>query len=144
MSDIGDDLTPSATNSRDALLVALAARAKAEQAQRDIDSHEDVCAERYENIHAKLTEMKTEFSAQNRRIWGLFGWLGGTGFLILMGVLSFLLRAQYDTITAMSKASRDRIELRDRIEAVQPLPPQVIIQRAPGSPEIGATVEHQP
>jgi uncharacterized protein YbcC (UPF0753/DUF2309 family) len=45
-----------------------------------IKAHEDLCAERYANIHATLAEMKADAKVQNRLIIGvllaLVGWMG--------------------------------------------------------------------
>ena len=113
----------------DALTIARDGKSKAEQALREIESHEDVCAERYKNINEKL-EM----------LFKVIAWAGGAAFLLVMGLLGFLAKTQFESISALQKATLQRTEI---LERTQPMPPQVIIQRAPGQPEIGATVEQQ-
>lgn len=105
--------------------VAYEALNLARQNARDIEGHEDICAERYQNIHEKLG-----------MIFRIIAWAGGTGFLLIMGLLAFLAKTQFESIRALQSAAVQRV-------SAQPLPPQVIIQRAPGQAEMGATVEPQ-
>ncbi len=109
--------------------VAYEALNLARQNARDIEGHEDICAERYQNIHEKLG-----------MIFRIIAWAGGTGFLLITGLLAFLAKTQFESIKALQDAAVQRTGL---LERAQPLPPQVIIQRAPGQAEMGATVEPQ-
>lgn len=108
----------------DALTMAREANDKAERALRDIEGHEDICAERYRNINEKLG-----------MLFKIIAWAGGTGFLLIMGLLAFLAKTQFESINALQKAAV--------VQRADPLPPQVIIQRAPGQGDMGATVERQ-
>lgn len=63
--------------------VAYEALNLAKQNARDIESHEDICAERYGNIHKAIDEIK-----------GTLKWAGGGAFTIIMAVLGFLLAQQ--------------------------------------------------
>lgn len=110
----------------------------ARHAQQQVDNHEEVCAERYKTIHESLTKLETSFDKQLGMIWKVIAWAGGSAFLIVMGLLGFLAKTQFDQITALQTAAAQRAP------AAQQLPPQVIIQRAPGSPELGATIEPRP
>jgi hypothetical protein len=48
-------------------------------AYQKIESHEELCAERYETIHEKLGDLKTNAGAQNKMLLGvllaLLGWM---------------------------------------------------------------------
>lgn len=44
--------------------------AKAEAAQQKIDSHEELCAERYGTINSTLGELKKGQEGHSRAIWG--------------------------------------------------------------------------
>lgn len=59
--------------------IAYEARNLARQNARDIEQHEDLCAERYAGIHDKIGEIK-----------GMLKWAGGTGFSIIIGLVGFL------------------------------------------------------
>lgn len=113
----------------DALTMARDAMAKAEQNARDIEGHEDICAERYENIREKLG-----------MLFKIIAWAGGSAFAIVMGLLAFLAKTQFDQIKTLQSAVGQRTELLERAQSV---PPQVIIQRAPGQTEMGASVERR-
>jgi hypothetical protein len=119
--------------------IAYEAQTLAKQAVRDIEQHEDVCAERYGNIHKALAEMKVEFKEANAKTSKTFWWMFTTGFAILISLLGFLLKAQIDTIAEMAKATAQRSVIMERTRPT--LPPQVIIQPAPGQSDMGATVE---
>lgn len=96
------------------------------QNERDIESHEAICAERYTNINDKLST-----------IFKIIAWAGGTGFLLIMGLLGFLAKTQFESINALQKVTVQGLE-----RAQQPAPPpQVIIQPAQGLSNMGATVE---
>lgn len=115
----------------DALMMAQKADGKADSVAQAQESHEEVCAERYKNIHEKLG-----------MIFKIIAWAGGSAFLVIMGLLGFLAKTQFDTISEMSKATAQRTE---QMERAQAQPPQVVIQSQPGSPQItGATVDRKP
>lgn len=118
----------------DALLLA-------QQAKQEVLAHEDVCAQRYLNIQNELTGIKDSI----RNLWKIIAWAGSTTMLIVMGLLSFLLKIQFENSQALQTATAQRLEINERTDAIerhQAMPPRVIIQRGPsGSPEIGATIE---
>ena len=105
--------------------VAYEARELARQAQRDIESHEAVCAERYGNINDKLN-----------MLFKIIAWAGGTAFLVVMGLLTYLAKTQFENITALQQALAQQ-------QRIPVSPPQVYIQPAPGSPPMGASVDKQ-
>ena len=58
----------------------MAERKTVEGAYAKIESHEDLCAERYRTIHETLGDMKADAKTQNKLIIGvllaLVGWMG--------------------------------------------------------------------
>src|SRR5262245_10048913 len=62
------------------------ALARANSAHERIESHEDLCAERYKNLHANVDEIKSTM----RRF-------GGAMFVTLIGVLGWLLAYQVNS-----------------------------------------------
>lgn len=78
---------------------------------RDIESHEDLCAERYAGIHDKIREIK-----------GVITWAGGFAFVTVVGILGFLAQAQFNANDQQQKTQQTRIELLERqlIEARKP------------------------
>jgi uncharacterized protein YbcC (UPF0753/DUF2309 family) len=56
------------------------AMARANSALARIESHEDLCAERYKSIHETLSELKSDSRTQSRLVVGvllaLLGWMG--------------------------------------------------------------------
>ncbi|AOR76549.1 hypothetical protein [Novosphingobium resinovorum] len=63
--------------------VAYQALNLARQNARDIEKHEDICAERYQGIHDAIDEIK-----------GVLWKAGGGAFTVILGVLGFLLVQQ--------------------------------------------------
>jgi len=43
----------------------------ADKAHQKIDSHEELCAERYNNISITLTDMKATISGHGKLMWGI-------------------------------------------------------------------------
>ena len=127
--------------------VAYAAIDLAKEAKLEILSHEKICAERYANINQTLTDLKNEtlpdmkaaIDEKFNMIWKIIAWAGGAAFLIIMGLLSYLAKTQFEVIT-----QQQRIANQPQVIQQAAPPPQVIIQRADGSPAIGATVERSP
>lgn len=91
----------------------------AKEAKAEIAAHEDVCALRYKSIEAALTKIETSFDKQLGMVWKVIAWAGGTAFLIVMGLLGFLAKSQFSSMTALQ-------------EAVNKPPPPIVIQTAPG------------
>lgn len=111
----------------------------AKEAKRDIVAHEDICAIRYERINVTLSEMKSGIDEKFNMIWKIIAWAGGSAFLIVMGLLAFLAKTQFDSMTEFQ-----RIMTQPQPVPQAAPPPQIIIQREAGQPPIGATVERQP
>ncbi len=114
----------------DALEAARKAQAKADQVERDGTNHEAICAERYANINQKIGTL-----------FKLMAWGGTTALTLILALLAFLAKAQFDSITELKSAAQQRSELSQRINE---MPPRVIIQPAPGATTTGATIERQP
>ena len=114
----------------DALEAARAAQKKADEVGAAGEAHEDICAERYGNINEKIGTL-----------FKLLAWGGTTALMLILGLLSFLAKAQFDSITELKAATAQRVDLGHRMDD---MPPRVIIQPAPGAATTGATVERQP
>lgn len=71
----------------------------AKQNARDIESHEDICAERYAGIHGAINEIKSTIK-----------WAGTTGFAIIISVLGFLLMNQLNTNDKIRDDSASKVE----------------------------------
>jgi uncharacterized protein YbcC (UPF0753/DUF2309 family) len=56
------------------------AMARANSAHEKIESHEELCAERYSTIHSTLADLKADSRTQSRLVVGvllaLLGWMG--------------------------------------------------------------------
>lgn len=113
----------------DALEMARHADGKAERALQAVDSHEDICAERYRNINEKIGT-----------IFKLLAWGGTTALMLILGLLGFLAKTQFDSMKARDDTTQQIAEILRR----QSPPPQVIVQPAPGATTTGASVERQP
>lgn len=74
-----------------------------------INAHEDLCAERYGNIHTSLA-----------RLEGIFKWAGVTGFGVMITLLGFLAAQQLSANDAARKAADTKIELLERQLSQQP------------------------
>jgi len=73
----------------------------AEKNEGDIVAHEKLCAERYGNINDSIREIK-----------GFLKWVGGSAFLIIIGLLGWSLKQQVNANDAAVRAVADtRIEL---------------------------------
>lgn len=92
------------------------ARARAESAHGKIEAHEDLCAERYSNIHDKLNSMTK-----------LIGWGGATLATGVMGLVAFL------SVRVMDAPDADKARLQAQVEILQS-------QLRPQSAETGSTV----
>lgn len=89
--------------------VAYRALNLAEQANRDIAKHEEICAERYAGIHTAVAELKTDLKADTDKIWG-FAWkVGGAGFSILLAMIGFLIIQTLAANDKRADAQQDRI-----------------------------------
>lgn len=57
-----------------------------------IQSHEDLCAERYANIHTSLGELKEASGKQSALLWGIVLSVGGASVLFLVGIVLHALK----------------------------------------------------
>lgn len=64
------------------------------------NSHEDICALRYERLEENITNVKSDVGDVKK----ILAWAGTTGFAVILGVLGFLLKLQVDANTDMQKA----------------------------------------
>ncbi|MGN5375787.1 hypothetical protein [Sphingomonas hankookensis] len=122
----------------DALQMARGADGKADRALQAVDSHEDICAERYKNINDKVAAVDAKVST----LFKLLAWGGTTALTLILALLGFLAKAQFDSITELQRASTQRAAiLSEQIERKALPAPQVIIQPAPGAATTGASIE---
>lgn len=96
--------------------VAYEALNLAKQNARDIESHEDLCAERYGNINKSLGEVK-----------GILKWAGTTLFGIIIALLGFLAAQQFNANDSARKQAEMKIELLER---------QLLQQARPSAPVV--------
>jgi len=84
--------------------VAYQALTLARQANRDIEKHEDICAERYDGINKTMDEIKS-----------ILKWAGGFGFTVIITLLGFLAHAQFDANEAAMKALAAKVEAQQQV-----------------------------
>lgn len=75
------------------------ARDKANAALAQIDAHEDICAIRYQGIQTEISGMKR-----------IITWAGAAAFSVIIGMLGFLARAQFDAVEQMRRDQLVRVE----------------------------------
>lgn len=80
--------------------VAYQALNLSKQNERDINAHEDLCAERYAHINTSISEIK-----------GILKWAGTTGFLIIIGLLGFLAKTTWEAKEQAQQAASTKIEM---------------------------------
>lgn len=80
--------------------VAYEALNLSKQNTRDIEAHEDLCAERYNNINNSIGEIKS-----------ILKWAGTTGFLIIIGLLGFLAKTTWEAKEQAQEAAATKIEM---------------------------------
>lgn len=88
---------------RSAAAVAYEALNLAREVKRDQLGHEDLCAERYGNIHKEMAEIK-----------GILKWAGGALFSVIIGLLGFLAAAQFNANDQARKVAESKIDLLER------------------------------
>lgn len=71
---------------------AAGAMARADTAHQKIDSHEELCAERYGTINSILAELRSDSKAQSALLWGIVLSVGGASVLFLMGIVLHALK----------------------------------------------------
>lgn len=71
----------------------------AKQNTRDIEGHEDICAERYAGIHKAIDEIK-----------GTIKWAGTTAFGIIIAMLGFMLVQQLNANGKINDDNQRRID----------------------------------
>lgn len=57
-----------------------------------IESHEDLCAERYAGIHSTLGELKAAAEKQSTLLWGIVLSVAGSAVLLLVGIVTHALK----------------------------------------------------
>lgn len=135
---------------RSTAAVAYEALNLSKQNSRDIEAHEDLCAERYDNIHkaiaeikdtAKadkaeikkatqdaLDEVKKSSTAATDEIKGILKWAGTTVCGIIIALLGFLAAAQFNANDQARRDATAKIELLERQLQQQARPPAVVVQ----------------
>lgn len=83
----------------------------AKQNARDIENHEEICAERYAGIHASMGEIKN-----------ILKWAGGTLFSIIISLLAWLALQQFNANDQARKSAETKIELLEKQIAQQARP----------------------
>ncbi|MEG3175844.1 hypothetical protein U1872_06350 [Sphingomonas sp. RB3P16] len=97
--------------------IAIDALALGKKNEIDIASHEDLCAERYQNINTNIGEIKS-----------FLKWACTTGFMIIIGLLCFLAKMTWEAKDQAAIAAAAKIEMLQRqIEA----PPRIQVVPAP-------------
>jgi len=84
------------------------------QNARDIENHEDICAERYANINKGMAKIESNVDKQFGEIKGILKWAGGALFSIIIGLLGYLAAAQFSANDIARKASDAKIDLLER------------------------------
>jgi hypothetical protein len=98
--------------------------------QKAIESHEDVCAERYSNINTAIDEVKNELrrsvdgvkadvTASVGEIKTILGWAGGLGLSVIITMLGYLALSQWEANQDAQKAATEKIALLERQVAQQ-------------------------
>lgn len=89
--------------SEDVLVVAREALDLAKDVDRRVNSHEDICALRYEQLHASIAAVKKDVGDSVGDIKKVLGWAGATLVVVMMSVLGFFLKAQFDANAEMQR-----------------------------------------
>lgn len=85
--------------SESASAIAYEARNRANAAHDKIDSHEQLCAERYGNINSNLS-----------LLFKIIGWGGVTFLSLLLGILAWTSNRVVESIDANNQQLRNQIE----------------------------------
>ncbi len=81
------------------MLVAREALDLAKDVDHRVNAHEDICALRYKRLEENITAVKSDVGDVKK----IIAWAGTTGFAIILGVLGFLMKAQFDANTEMQR-----------------------------------------
>lgn len=76
------------------------ALSRADAAHDRIEAHEDLCAERYGNIHGRLDQVVK-----------ILGWGGTTIAMVMIGVIGFLLVRMIDSPSIETERLKAQIEI---------------------------------
>lgn len=120
------DLAPSST-----ARVAYDALNLAKQNERDINHHEDICAERYKNINDSMLAIEQRADKGFSEIKGILKWAGGALFSIILGLLAFLAQQQFVSNDTARKQAEAKIDLLERQLIQQARPPVTVVQPQP-------------
>lgn len=64
-----------------------------------VNAHEDICALRYNQLELSIKATKDEVGDVKK----ILAWAGTTGFAIVLALLGFLMKAQFDANTEMQR-----------------------------------------
>ena len=78
----------------------------AKDVDRRIDSHEDICALRYQQLHNEIAAVRKEVSSSVGDIKKVLGWVGSLAVLTMLAALGFFLKAQHDSVQRMQETLR--------------------------------------
>lgn len=108
---MSDGVTPRSTS---AAAVAYEALNLGKQNSRDIEQHEDICAERYRNINNSMTKIETSVDKQFGEIKDILKWAGGALFSVIIALLGFLATQQFNANDQARKQAEAKIDLLER------------------------------
>lgn len=77
--------------------------------EKGLEAHEELCAERYKNIHEKIGEIKKWLT-----------WAGTTGFTIIIALLAFMGKQLYDSNAEARAAMQTRLQVIEQQANQQP------------------------
>ena len=93
-------------NEEAASITARVALDLAKDVERRVDSHEDICALRYQQLHNEIAAVRTEVSTSVGDIKKVLGWVGSLAVLTMLAALGFFLKAQHDSMQKMEDTLR--------------------------------------
>ena len=64
-----------------------------------VNGHEDICAVRYGSLDTKISNVSNDVGDVKR----ILAWAGTTGFAVILSVLGFLMKAQFDANAEMQR-----------------------------------------
>jgi len=120
----------------------------AREAKQEIDGHEKICAERYDNINKQIAEIKSGMAAQFAEVKSdvaakfgevkkILAWAGVTMLAIIVGALSWSLQQQWAAQKSENERAAMQISLlRSQLTAIRGMP---VIPVSPNATLPGAT-----
>ena len=109
---------------RSTAAIAYEALNLSKQNERDIEKHEDLCAERYANINITMAAIEQRADKGFTEIKGILKWAGGTLFAIIISLLGFLATQQFNANDSARRQAESKIELLERqiLQQARPTP----------------------